>query len=375
MITIDDQPIFTEEYDLVEKQAQERRGFSYLKKLKELVIGSGDTSFRADKNGIWLGNAVFANAPFRVNMAGAITASNLTITGGSLAIGTNAYHMDNSGNMWWGNFASYATATIKISSAGVANLSGLVVGTNVGIGTAFPAASAGDMAFEDLVTLAKLDNTIIVGGYIKTSLLTADNIITGTLTGRRIKTAADGVNRLEILSPGYASYITWWNAANNLQSFIVDDFTGHLLIYAPTFVEIGPLLSVQGNIAVTGNIAVAGTVDGLDISAFITNNYNPLVTDYISHIGNASAHHSSVSDNLTITPANVDIKADGYIKRAGTNCVRLISNAFDLYKAIGLLATSTPPADAYNGLMFYHTTYHEVWVFKNGSWKALAYVP
>ena len=85
MITIDDQPIFTEEYDLLLKQAQERGGFSYLKKLKELVIGSGNTSFRADKNGIWLGHAVFGSAPFRVDMAGNITCSAITISGGTVS--------------------------------------------------------------------------------------------------------------------------------------------------------------------------------------------------------------------------------------------------------------------------------------------------
>lgn len=49
---------------------------------------------------------------------------------GDITIGSNAWHVDSSGNMWWGNFASYAAATIKISSAGVANLSGLTVGAN-----------------------------------------------------------------------------------------------------------------------------------------------------------------------------------------------------------------------------------------------------
>jgi len=51
----------------------------------------------------------------------------------------------------------------------------------------------GDLAFEDLVEKAKLGSTIIDGGYIKSSLLTADNIITGTLTGLIIQTATSGL--------------------------------------------------------------------------------------------------------------------------------------------------------------------------------------
>jgi hypothetical protein len=46
-----------------------------------LRIGTGDNVFKADSNGIYLGNAVFADAPFSVDMAGNLYASNATIKG------------------------------------------------------------------------------------------------------------------------------------------------------------------------------------------------------------------------------------------------------------------------------------------------------
>lgn len=46
-----------------------------------LTIGSGNSIFKADANGIYLGNATFASAPFRVNMSGDLVASSATITG------------------------------------------------------------------------------------------------------------------------------------------------------------------------------------------------------------------------------------------------------------------------------------------------------
>ena len=46
-----------------------------------VLIGSSNSAFRADQNGIYLGNATFASAPFRVTMAGALTATSATITG------------------------------------------------------------------------------------------------------------------------------------------------------------------------------------------------------------------------------------------------------------------------------------------------------
>jgi len=46
-----------------------------------ISIGSGNSIFKADSNGIYLGNSTFGSAPFRVNPDGALTATNATITG------------------------------------------------------------------------------------------------------------------------------------------------------------------------------------------------------------------------------------------------------------------------------------------------------
>jgi len=78
--------------------------------------------------------------------------------------------------------------------------------------------SFGNMAWEDVVEKAKLGTTIISGGYIKSSLLTANNIVTGTLnasvvnvtnlnasnitagtlTGRTIRTGTTSQSRVEL---------------------------------------------------------------------------------------------------------------------------------------------------------------------------------
>lgn len=46
-----------------------------------ISIGSNNDIFKADSNGIYLGNATFGSAPFRVTPAGALTATSATITG------------------------------------------------------------------------------------------------------------------------------------------------------------------------------------------------------------------------------------------------------------------------------------------------------
>ena len=45
------------------------------------IIGSGNNIFIADSNGIYLGNATFASAPFRCTMSGALTAASAEING------------------------------------------------------------------------------------------------------------------------------------------------------------------------------------------------------------------------------------------------------------------------------------------------------
>jgi len=126
-----------------------------------------------------------SNVIFGTTRATANTASEATIIPTNSSSTTN-YLLDGSSNI---TYQSITADRIKTNE--------LIVGTNVGIGTAFPATSAGDLAFLDVVEAAKLGTTVIQGGYIKSSLLTADNIVTGTLTGRIVRTSA-GATRVEM---------------------------------------------------------------------------------------------------------------------------------------------------------------------------------
>lgn len=58
--------------------------------------------------------------------------------------------------------------------------------------------SLGDMAYQDMVTLAKLDTTIIDGGHIKTSLIDANAIVTGALVADRISTTNITTGKLTV---------------------------------------------------------------------------------------------------------------------------------------------------------------------------------
>ena len=47
----------------------------------QLIIGQADAVFKADSNGIYLGDAVYADAPFRVDMSGNLYASSVNLSG------------------------------------------------------------------------------------------------------------------------------------------------------------------------------------------------------------------------------------------------------------------------------------------------------
>jgi hypothetical protein len=55
----------------------------------DIKIGSGESVFKADSNGIYLGNETFASAEFSVTPAGALTASSATLTGSLTATDLN----------------------------------------------------------------------------------------------------------------------------------------------------------------------------------------------------------------------------------------------------------------------------------------------
>lgn len=116
-----------------------------LKNLTDPVsVGTDTNLFRYDATGMWLGAADWANAPFRVSMAGALTATSATISGAisasTIDIGgadATSFHVDIDGNMWLGA-STFAAATFSASNAGVLKATaGSILGL-LSVGSAAP---------------------------------------------------------------------------------------------------------------------------------------------------------------------------------------------------------------------------------------------
>ena len=91
----------------------------------------------------------------------------------------------------------------------------LVIGSASGYNNFSDKPSLGALASLSAVEAAQLGTTVIVDGYIKTSLLTADNIQAGTFTGLTFKTdtgAAGHYKRVEI--SGANNNLVFYNSSN-----------------------------------------------------------------------------------------------------------------------------------------------------------------
>jgi hypothetical protein len=93
-----------------------RTGIAYNNYTEVARLGNlnGYLGYATDLYGIGIGDSTHYlkyDPTNHLRIAGSITAS-------TIDIGTNGFHCDVNGNIWWGASATYASATIKISAAG-----------------------------------------------------------------------------------------------------------------------------------------------------------------------------------------------------------------------------------------------------------------
>ena len=140
----------------------------------EVSQGSGNDIFKISPLGIWLGAANFADAPFSVDMQGNVIADTLVTTELHIPDATtaNSFHVDTLGNTWWGAVL-IAGATAKILNTGSATFSDVTItGGSVAVST-----------LNGTLSFANLD--VAVQGWTQTCAFTvtdADTIAWGNGT-------------------------------------------------------------------------------------------------------------------------------------------------------------------------------------------------
>lgn len=196
-----------------------------------ISIGSGNSIFKADTNGIYLGNAVFASAPFRVTPAGALTATNANITGtitatsGSFTGTVNAASGSFSGYMTTASGARFGTNVSSTNDGLYLNANNYFM-TN-GTATLFRAGTSTNflqMNSTDTSTRLQIDTTnstyaVEVGGSVR---------VNGTLAyfyGDLIGTASNATN---------AGALDSLDSSAFLRSNASDSWAAATLTFTPT---------------------------------------------------------------------------------------------------------------------------------------------
>jgi hypothetical protein len=157
----------------------------------KVAIGTGNSIFKADENGIYLGSSSFSNAPFRVDPTGQMTASKVNVTGGTMAIGGN-FNVDSAGNatMRNANINGNINMTSGSISWGSINSDPVATGAQNAANTAITAANnahaSANGALSTAIALANgtytgNSNTFIDGRKVQSAEIIGGKIIGGTI--------------------------------------------------------------------------------------------------------------------------------------------------------------------------------------------------
>lgn len=335
---------------------------TFLSNLKAINIGDGGTNvFRADKDGIFLGAKTFATAPFKVSMAGAVTATSITITGGTLKYGKTGFTDAVNAGYYMGSEGIYFGAATDATKLKYTISSGLFdfIGTISSRSTATLASaidSSGHFVDTALNTSAKTilgDFTFGVSGAIKiitdvdngiwispTGILgkkagnptfsigvdgtanfygtiAASQVVAGTLTGFTIQTAATG-SRVKITGSGdeiaFMYDDTTYNAIDQYSwaqgyGLRLGDSGGTALDLATGTTIIRALLEQNDAGWTTGTFGIYGDASN---DTFITTDF-PIIPSTSLNLGSPTAkwQHLYLSGNIIIdgTVDGVDISA------------------------------------------------------------------
>jgi hypothetical protein len=258
-----------------------------------ISIGSGNSIFKADSNGIYLGNATFASAPFRVTPAGVLTATSGTfsgeINGGTINIGgddTSSFHVDSAGQMWLGaGNSGFADAPFRVTSGGAVTATNLTLtggSLSIGSGTTYANInSSGRLTAANVDVSGRISAT---EGFIGDWVLTGPNLYASVGTkklqlaaGRPAMELYDGaaivvdVNANTTLSDKSAGSIspspTTLNTYNEpVYHEFYDNHSGPVYSYTKSGDSLGPNTSTftisSGNALIGSTCTISATVSG-----------------------------------------------------------------------------------------------------------------
>lgn len=343
-----------------------------------ITIGTNAWHVDTDGNMWWGSSSTYAGATIKISSAGSVNFTTGTFSGtlsaasgslGAITVGTNAWHIDSSGNMWWGNFANYASASIKISAAGnidftTGNFSGTLVAAGGTLGT-ITAADIKTAASGSRVHLGASTNEIDIyfSGEQKSSIV-------GLAAELRLRMEQAG---------GYVTLYAQNDANNPIEVLRADGNAG---VSIPA-----SLLLTTYRVYINKTGATAGVpldIDNAGISTSITLNQtnasNSASMFSLSHSGTGQGIVMSLSHVANAQPGlNISHAGTGYVAAfssidhaSRTQAVVYIQANSGRGAHLHLVPIANAPASPAAGDL-YADTDGKLYYF-NGAWKEIAFV-
>jgi hypothetical protein len=258
-----------------------------------ITIGTGNAVFKADTNGIYLGNATFASAPFRVDLSGNLTANNATLTNATVSgnVTANAVSLLN-GDFWFSNSfrlggangITYSGGTVNIGSNVV--ISGTLTASAVSINTNNFWNATGTFRVGDASKFMQWDGTN----------LTVTGRVLSTGTGGRVEFGAttNSDNRTIRFIGGNGGVVTLRNPegeTGETGSFLRITVGSRTYAFRETLFETISDITTSGTLTVRRDINGAGRLEGatfipsnltltgnITANGYVVPNSNPPVT-------------------------------------------------------------------------------------------------
>lgn len=377
---------------------------------REMNIGYGSKCFRADNQGIWLGASKYASAPFRVDMSGNVYASSITLTG-YVAVGGAAADV-NSGvtTISGGKITAYSITADRIVVGTFIQVGGAAGDVNAGVTTINGGKlTTGTVTADYVVASISISSPTITGGSI--AIGSGNSIFKADSNGIYLGNATFGSAPFRVNMSGAvtASSLTLTNASIGSGSSytgnqINEAYIGTLSASKISTTTLSAIVADLGTIT-AGTLKVSSSIgiqksdgtavaylgqdpDSAGLWGFIANRGYGLMCKYTSSNYFRVYMDGSSTDAIIDLPSPDKLKIQGngggaIARFYGAGAGWLTSlGGLDMFGGLQLYNASAGLAgcgSTNKGMMFYNTTYDEVWVWRyNGAtyeWKALAYVP
>lgn len=159
--------------------------------------GGGENGLKADEQGLWFGARSFADAPFKVDMSGNVTASSFTVVGGTIKYGkvnfsdtTHAGYYIGSEGVYFGNAGNTKNLKYDIA-AGTFTFTGITLSWADVTGSGKPAdnATVGANWLTNISNIpASATASYITSTKITATTIESPTITAGLITGATIRT-------------------------------------------------------------------------------------------------------------------------------------------------------------------------------------------